>query len=209
MIRITIILSLTILTLSSWVEKDPSTDYLKTVLLELDKIESATYSVEIEGWQPGDTTASQVFNRYIESYRNSSDINLGSSWATFQTEEKTNFEFAYDGKMRAVSYNEEKAIVIDSFKVRNLPYRPVPTPFFNYTENIIRYIIENNDSTAVEYKDLGEETYLKLTIYEDRQVEFFGKAHFMPKNSYIFDPTSIYELWIDKESNLPKRFEER
>jgi thiol-disulfide isomerase/thioredoxin len=96
-------------------------------------------------------------------------------------------------------------MIIDSFKVRKLPFRPVSPPFFNYTENIIRYIIENNDSTFVEQKDLGEEIYVKLTIYEDTKVEFFGKAHYMPKNPYTFDPTSIYELWIDKKSNLPRK----
>ena len=52
---------------------------------------------------------------------------------------------------------------------------------------------------------MGEEIYLKLIIYEDRKVEFFGKAHYIPKNPYTFDPTSIYELWIDKKSNLPRK----
>ena len=97
----------------------------------------------------------------------------------FDTEEKTHFEFAYDGKVRCLTYDEEKRIVIDSFKVKKLPFRPVSAPFFNYTESIIRYIVENNDSTSIEQKDLGEEIYLKLTIHEDRQVEFFGEAHFM------------------------------
>src|SRR5690606_20080321 len=93
--------------------------------------------------------------------------------------------------------------IIDSFMVRKLPFRPVATPFFNYTESIIRYILENNDSTSMEQIDKGTDIYLKLTIYEDRQVEFFGKAHYLPKNPFTFDATSIYELWINKETNLP------
>ena len=107
--------------------------------------------------------------------------------------------------MIASIYDDVKGIVIDSFKVRQLPFRPVSPPFFNYTENIIRYIIENNDSTFLEQKDLGEEIYVKLTIYENRQVEFFGRAHFIPENPYTFDPTSIYELWINKKTNLPQK----
>lgn len=206
MIQIIIILSLTFFTLNPSIENCISTDYLQTVLLELDKIESAAFRVEVENWQPGDTTAFRITNRYVESYRNPSDTTVGSSWAVFNTQEKTHFEFAYDGETRCFPYDEEKRIVIDSFKVRKLPFRPVSTPFFNYTESIIRYIVENNDSTSIEQKDLGEEIYLKLTIHEDRQVEFFGKAHFQPKNPYMFDPTSIYELWIDKKSNLPKKF---
>ena len=200
-----IISTLVISTLSYSPENYTSIDYLQTVLLELDKIESAAYRVEKESWQPGDTTAFRIFNRYVESYRNPSDPAIGSSWVAFDTEEKTHFEFAYDGKVRCFTYDEEKRIVIDSFKVKKLPFRPVSAPFFNYTESIIRYIVENNDSTSIEQKDLGEEIYLKLTIHEDRQVEFFGEAHFMLKNPYMYDPTSIYELWIDKKSDLPKK----
>ncbi len=200
-----IILTSIISTLNYSHEDYTSLNYLQTVLLELDKIESVAYSIETESWQPGDTTALRIYNRYVESYRNPSDTTIGSSWAVFDAEEKTHFDFAYDGKVRYLTYDEEKRIVIDSFKVKKLPYRPVSAPFFNYTESIIRYIVENNDSTSIEQKDLGEEVYIKLTIHEDRQVEFFGKAHFMLKNQYMYDPTSIYELWIDKKSNLPKK----
>ncbi|PXY02543.1 thiol:disulfide interchange protein [Marinifilum breve] len=200
-----VVLSLIIFGLLSCVEEYTSADYLKKVVKEMEKIESATYCVEREAWQPGDTSAAFINKRYVESYRNSSDTTIGSSWAIFETEEKTHLEFAYDGKIRTLIYDDVKGIVIDSFKVRKLPFRPVTPPFFNYTENIIKYILENNDSTSLEQNDLGEEVYLKLTIYEDRQVEFFGKAHYMPKNPYTFDPTSIYELWIDKKSNLPRK----
>lgn len=203
--RITIALSLTILTLSSCVENYTSKDYLRKVLKNLEKIESATYWVKAESWAPGDTTASYIVNQYVESYKNPADTTIGSSWAIFESEQKTHLEFAYDGKMRTLIYDDVKGMVIDSFKVRKLPFRPVSPPFFNYTENIIRYVLENNDSTFVEQKDLGDEIYLKLTIYEDRQVEFFGKAHYIPKNPYTFDPTSVYELWIDKKSNLPRK----
>jgi thiol-disulfide isomerase/thioredoxin len=203
--KILIALSLIVIALSSCVDNHTSTDYLMQALKELGKIESATYSVEEEAWNPGDTVAALVGTRYVESYRNPSDTTIGSSWAIFETEQKTHLEFAYDGKMRAVIYDDIKGIVIDSFNVRKLPFRPILSPFFNYTENIIRYVIENNDSTHVELKDLGEETYVKLTIYEDRQVEFFGRAHYIPKNPYTFNPTSIYELWIDKKSNLPRK----
>ncbi|WP_196938420.1 peroxiredoxin family protein [Sphingobacterium pedocola] len=196
-------LSVTVLILSSWVEKYTSTDYLRRVLGELENIESATFWTESQSWNPGDTSATHVINQYVESYRNSLDTTLGASWATFDTDQKAHLEFAYDGKMRALRYDDEKEMVIDSFNVRKLPFRPVATPFYNYTENIVRYILENKDSTSVELKDVGDDIYLKLSIYEDRQVEFFGKARYIPRNPLTFDPTSIYELWINKETNLP------
>jgi len=203
--KIIIVLSLIVLVFSSCVENYTSTDYLKQVVKRMEKIESATFWVQAENWNPGDTAASNVYNRYVESYRNLSDSTIGSRWAIFESEDKSHLEFAYDGKMRTLIYDDVKGIVIDSFKVRKLPFRPISPPFFNYTENIIKYILDNNDSTLLVQKDLGEEIYLKLTIYEDRQVEFFGKAHYIPKNPYTFDPTSIYELWIDKKSNLPRK----
>lgn len=203
--KIIISLSLTILTLNSCVENYTSKDYLRKVLNNLENIESASYWDKAESWNPGDTVATYVVNQYVESYRNPSDTTIGSSWAIFETEQKAYLEFAYDGKMRTLIYDDVKGMVIDSFKIRQLPFRPVSPPFFNYTENIIRYIIENNDSTFLEQKDLGEEIYVKLTIYENRQVEFFGRAHYIPENPYTFDPTSIYELWINKKSNLPQK----
>ncbi|PLX25971.1 MAG: thiol:disulfide interchange protein [Ignavibacteria bacterium] len=200
-----IVLSLSILAVSSCAEDYTSTDYLKRVVQKLEQIESATYWVQTENWNPGDTAASSTNNQYVESYRNPSDTTVGSSWAIFSNEDKARLVFAYDGTMRTIIYDDVKEVVIDSFNVRRMPFRPVSPPFFNYTEHIIKYILENNDSTLLEQKDLGEEIYLKLTILEDRQVEFFGKAHYMPANQYTYDPTSIYELWIDKKSNLPRK----
>ena len=106
--------------------------------------------------------------------------------------------------MRALVYNDEKRIVPDSFTVRPLPFIPLTPPFFNYVKNIIRYAIETGDSISLDIKDLKDSVYLKLTIFEENQVEFFGKAYHMPLSPYTFgDNTSIYELWIDKSNILP------
>ena len=43
-----------------------------------------------------------------------------------------------------------------------------------------------------------------MTIFEDKQVEFFGKAFYMEDNPYNYgDPTSKFEIWIDKKTDLP------
>ena len=204
MIRKSIIaLTLTVFLFNACMENYSSTDYLRKVLNNLEEIESATFLLHGENWNPGDTAYSFALTKYVESYRNLEDTTIGASWAVFDSKDKAKLSFAYDGKIRALIYDDVKGIVIDSFKIRKLPFRPVSPPFYNYTENIIRYIIENNDSTSLEQKDMGAEIYLKLTIYEDRQVEFFGKAHYIPKNPFTLDPTSIYEIWINKQTNLP------
>ena len=64
--------------------------------------------------------------------------------------------------------------------------------------------MSTGDSITTEWKDLGEAYYFKLVIHEDRQVEFFGKAYYIPKPPFdLGDPTSIYELWISKADGLP------
>ena len=192
--------------LLSYLSPEYSNIFLNETLINLEEIESVSYQAYHETWNPGDTAYAQAFTTYVESYKNPLDTTIGSSWVWFHTDGESLLGGAYDGKMGASTYHEEKGIMIDSFKARKLTFRPIAPPFYNYTRSLVRYILENQDSTTLEQKDLGDDMYYKLTIYEDRQVEFFGKAHYMPKNPYTFAPTSIYELWIDKASKLPYKY---
>lgn len=201
-LKIIILIGLTSFALSCS-EKNDKNYYLKSVLEKLDKIESATYWSKSEMWYPGDTAATRITNKYVESYKNPLDTIVGTSWANFETENKAHLEFAYDGKMRTLIYDHIKGMVIDSFKINNFPFRPILPPFYNYTENIIKYILETQDSISLEQKEIEDAIFIKLTIHEDTQVEFFGKAYHMPKPPFDFDPISIYELWISKKTNLP------
>ncbi|NRB50002.1 MAG: TlpA family protein disulfide reductase [Saprospiraceae bacterium] len=183
---------------------DPQHSFLQEVLKELAKIQSATYFSHSETWAPGDTVPQFSAHQYIESYNNPADTTIGVNWVCLDSADKGHLAFAYDGKMRAVVYDESQEIVIDSFKVRQLPFRPVRVPFYKYTEDIVKYTQNTQDSIAVELSEVGDTLYLKLTIHEDRQVEFFGRAYHMPLPPYtIGDPTSKYELWINKLTKLP------
>lgn len=185
---------------------DDNQDYLKKVLANLNQIKSATYYERRESWAPGDTSASAIFNRYVKEYDNPSDTAIGAIFVSLLQADTTQMTFCYDGNMRAVVYPEDKTIVIDSFKTRKLPFRPLQAPFFNYTKNIIRYALETKDSVSLKFKDFKDSLYVGITIFEDRQVEFFGKATYMEKNPYNFgETTSKYELWINKSTDLPYR----
>ena len=180
-----------------------SSDYLKKVLANLEKIESASYYEYSEGWQPGDTTSKGVHCSFINEYNNPLDTAIGSSFVKFDCESKF-LDFGYDGKVRASVYNDKKGIIIDNFTARPLPFRPIRPPFFNYTKNLILYTLTTNDSITLERKDSEDDFYFKLTINEPNQIEFFGKPHRIPDNSqYWGSTTSIYELWINKEKGLP------
>ncbi len=178
--------------------------YLKKVLSNLDKVESASYHEQSQSWQPGDTTAITNSFRFIKEYTNPSDSTIGASYVALNAKDTTRFEFGYDGKVKMISFHEHKGIMIDDFTTRKLPFRLVGPPFFCYSRNIIGYALSTGDSITTEWKDLGEAYYFKLVIHEDKQVEFFGKAYYILKPPFdLEDPTSIYELWINKSDDLP------
>jgi peroxiredoxin len=61
----------------------------------------------------------------------------------------------------------------------------------------------------VDVEETEEDYIYKLSIYEDRQVEFFGRAYKMPHNPYDLseeDAYSYYTLWIRKADTMPYRY---
>lgn len=202
--KLIISLAVLIVLLSASREKSTSKDYLKNVLEKLNKIESASYISEHEQWFPGDTAASRIQHHFVQEYKNPSDTTIGANYVMLDSLTKTKADFCYDGQMRAVFYRDEKEIIIDSFTVRPLPFRPLNPPFYNYTASIINYALHTKDSISLEIQELKNDIFVRLTINEDEQVEFFGKAFHMPPSPYDFgENTSIYEIWIDKKSDLP------
>ena len=204
------ILLTTFITLSAMSCSQPkgTKDYLKTVLDNLEEIQSATYYSRVETWHPGDTAVVYDLTYFIREYDNPSDTTIGAIEIQTSADNHSHLCYAYDGKMKASVFEEHKGIMIDSFKVdRNLPFRPVGPPFYNYTKSILRYILTTKDSITLEKRGNENTFHLKLTIHEDRQVEFFGRAYKIPDPPFRDeDPTSRYEIWIDKKTNLPYKY---
>ncbi len=183
---------------------DDNKGYLRVVLTKLDSIESASYFSIREGFAPGDSIASVHVGQFVKEYNNPLDTTIGASFVRLLKSDTTQMAFSYDGNMRATVYNEDNTIVVDSFKVRKLPFRPLAAPFFNYTKNIIRYVLETSDSILLKIEEKEGVVYCCLTIFEDKKVEFFGKAFYLEKSPYDFgETTSKYEIWIDKTTDLP------
>ena len=178
-------------------------DYLKKVLNNLEKVESATYNNIGEGWAPYDTIASGIMNYFTKEYNNPLDSTIGASYVSLLQQDTTQMTFCYDGKMRAIVYEEDKRIVIDSFNVRRLPFRPLAPPFFNYTKSIIKYALKTKDSISIKIEEKKESVYCCFTIFGNKQVEFFGKAYYLENPSDFGESTSKYEIWIDKSTYLP------
>lgn len=179
-------------------------DYITKVYDNLNHIKNVSYNSTIEVWAPFDTLPSHTFYSFRKEFNNPSDSTIGASFVTM-SKDKSQVNKVYDGNMTATIFHENKSVLIDSFKLsRNTDFRPITAPFFNYAKSILRYALNTNDSVVYNYQDLDSLYYFKLTIYEDHQVEFFGKAYYMPQGSYDYgDRTSQYEIWIDKEIDLP------
>lgn len=203
--KIKLILTILLLTVTIIANaQNAEKEYLKKVLTNLEKIESATYHVTTESWQPGDSTALSSFHLFIKEYNNPMDSTIGASYISLDVNDTTKLDFCYDGNIRVLPNHDNKKLVIDDFTFRPLPFRLVSPPFFNNAKNIIKYALTTTDHTTTELKDEGDNYYFKLVIDEGQQVEFFGKAYHMPLPPFdIGSTTSIYELWINKSNDLP------
>lgn len=197
-------LLLLIMMISCSDHKNPDA-YLHKALENLEQIESAKYNALHEAWDPGDTTAVYRGCELTKEYNNPMDSTIGASYVSVDCDDTTHLNFGYDGNIRVVMYHEHKGMIIDDFSSeasKRLPHRIVSPPFFNYTKSIIQYMLNTKDSITIDFEDLDKEYYYKLTVHEDKQVEFFGKAQYTD-NQYSPDPTSVYQLWINKSNNLP------
>ncbi|MDD2548896.1 MAG: hypothetical protein PHD00_02240 [Bacteroidales bacterium] len=73
------ILFLTLSTLYSCTDYS-SEKYLETVLKNLDKIETASYTEIVEQWHHGDTAAAATYRHLVREYSYSTDTTIGSKF---------------------------------------------------------------------------------------------------------------------------------
>lgn len=182
--------------------------YLKEVLENMESIQSAKYYSHSITWSPDDKDPLFENVRVYHEYNNPEDTTIGASYAIFMPEENMRFNGGYNGKVKLVVYPEHKGIIEDDFTARPLPFRLANSPFFNNTRNILQYAISTTDSIQTSIVDEDSCYHFSLTIFEDTQVEFFGKAVHMPQPPVEFyvDPISHYEIWIRKSDNLPFKY---
>lgn len=180
-----------------------SKTYLKKVLINLEQMKSATYMTEIKAWPPYDTVPYAIQHRYVKEFTNDADTFIGSSFVSLLHRDTTQMTFGYDGDRRAVVDIDSKRIIIDSFNLTKRLFRPIKPPFFNYTKNIIKYALETSDSISLNIEDLGDSVHFVLEIFENMQVEFFGKANYASTPFGFEDDFSRYDIWINKSTDLP------
>ena len=181
-------------------------EYLKEVIEKMESIQSVEYRSRHIAWEPyvADPLYDVVYTHH--EYANPTDTAFGSSYVDF--DEEMRFDGGYDGKVKMIVYNDQKGVMIDDFSTNRLPFRTVSS-FFNKVKSILVYAIETADSIETNLVDEDSCWHYSLTIHEEKQVEFFGKAFYMPNQRLIQmgeDPTSHYEVWIRKSDNLPFKY---
>ena len=179
-------------------------EYLREVLDKLESIRSASYQEERFSYLPYETKPKASYTYQVHEYRNPNDTTIGSSFVEWTKGEKIAHRI-YDGRIQAYIDQEPKEVETNDFSMYPFPYRPVSAPFFNYAESLLRYFLTSSDSITREVKDMDSLYYVKMIIHEPTQIEFFGRAYRMPQYPFITDPTSQYEVWIDKKADLPYR----
>lgn len=77
--------------------QDDKREYLKKVLDNLEQIKSATYKVESEVWNPGDTIPSSIRKYIVKEFDDPADSTIGASFVNLGTDDGKEFQFGYNG----------------------------------------------------------------------------------------------------------------
>lgn len=181
--------------------------YLRQMRERLDAIQSASYIGENLDYLPGSPIPRYHEFLFRKEYKNASDTTVGASFLHFADKEGTELRTGYDGEATYSVWPEYKGIVRNDFTARNLPYRVVSNPFFRNAYHILDYALTTNDSIEYTLADSVDYYKFHLITHEEEQVEFLGgKAHhILGASAYVTDPTSEYEIWFSKQTDLPYR----
>lgn len=187
--------------------KKTDREYLSEVLENMNKVNSVKYHCVLKSWEPGDNEPVYDEQREIYEHVNPEDSAIGYSYIIASDKEFKHILSVYDGTVQSYIEEKEKEIVIDDFtRKRPVPFRLIKQEAFYHMKAIIDYALNTNDNIVLTLKEDGKDFLMELTINMPNQVEFFGKAQYMPENPYTYDPTSIYKVWISKDNDMPYRY---
>jgi len=180
--------------------------YLRDMRERMDQIQSASYVEEALAYTPGIPDPVYDEFHYEKEFKNPNDSTVGASFVFFIKDDSTKISIAYDGEAKYSIYHEHKGIVRDDFTARDL--RVVKNPFFRYIYHILDYTLTTHDSIEYTLTDSVDYYKFHLITHEEEQIEFMGGPawHVYEGKPYISDPTSEYEIWFSKQTNLPYRF---
>ena len=185
-------------------------EYLEKVLANVENIKVAEYETLEKEKAPYEKTWNRIWQVETTEHDNPIDTTLGFSKIQRITAEGT--ILVYDGILSVDVDNNDMIVIVKDFqdkRSKSFPYRPVWPPFFNYVKSLMHYMLTTADSIQLVREETEEDYIYKLSIYEDQQVEFFGRDYKTPKSPFSLgeeDEYSFYTLWIHKADAMPYRY---
>jgi len=180
-------------------------EYLKKVLNNLEKVQSATYYSTISASTPGDTiTFSEPRTLFVKEFINPADSFVGASYIQYKNTDTNKIDGFYDGLVKGEFDWDKQTVEIDSFKNYPYPFRIVYIPFYTRTTSIINYALSTKDNIKTVIKDLGDSVQFSLFVY-DKNIEFITKPYNDVSGESGIGKISQYDIWIRKSDNLPFR----
>lgn len=198
-------LSFVLLATSTSIFGQASTDYLRKVSGNLDKIKSASYFSTKIASAPDDTLKfTKPRKLYRKIFINPSDSLVGSSTAGFLATDTTKLTEFYNGTVSGDVDWDKQYVVIDSFKRQRAPFRLVYYPFYTQINEIIKYTLTTKDTIKTYFKDYGDSVFFSLKIINKHM--YFVIKPMQIQNEYIpKDEISQYDIWFNKKDNMPYR----
>ncbi len=206
LITIITILTLSIIFTNSCNVEIDKKEYLKVVMENVKKIESATYFSIRTGYAPYDSVPYSIMHNIFKEYKNPLDTFVGASFVILNEIDTSKMDYCYDGSMRARVNWDEKTMEIDSFRNNPFPFRVVNAPFFTRAIRLLEYTLTTKDSLTINTKNYRDSIQYCIAVY-DTVVEFgFSRISYPPAiyGSYK-GSISKYDIWINKNNNLPYR----
>ena len=182
-------------------------EYLKIVKENLEQIKSANYTQETYSYFTGVKEPYAHGLDYFKTYIHPSDTMLGWAFVVLEPENDMQMSFGYDGEAVYDVFPEHQGVIRDDYSTRDLPFRPFNAPFYKNAHALLDYALTTEDNVTYTLADSVDYYKFHIVINEEEQVEIIGGqiVHNDASNPYVDDPTSEYELWIDKRNDLPYR----
>ena len=176
-------------------------EYLKKVLTKLEKVESATYNITNESWQHGDSTALSILHGFVKEYNNPMDSTIGASYVSLDANDTTKMDFYYDGNIRALTYHDNKKLVIDEnqqVEFFGKAYH-LPLPPFDIGNTTSIYELWIDKSNDLPYKKRREMSHdISVSTCSDLQIKNltindFNTAHYFPEDYEIVKYSDLHK----------------
>lgn len=172
---------------------------LKMALKTIYDLKGVSYNQTTASSAPFDTLNFRSENDFVNVVFNSND----TIFYIAKSDDISTIEYLYDGLVSATLDWNARTVQIDSLSNVN-QRKNLPTPFILNAKNLIKYVIENQDSVHIITQVYPDSINYSFS-FNDKNIDFHSGTKIFHKKDVI----SRYELTIDRKNNLPIAFHQK